>query len=356
MKFGRLRIYKALNLCLALAGLALCGLFSAKAGKYMAEGVFYISPIVNDSRYFLSLSDMGGMRDKGTALSFEIAGFGQISNGRDWAEARVVATNAEYFSLTYTLFTDGGAWPAKMDKEYVAVISESLAWKLFGSVAVSGKTVRLADKEYKIAGVAKQDHYTPDNYCLWIPLPPDADPDQPRVSEIYISRNDYNSIRSYLYAVSFLAGVNKSDKDYHITDMNRYKESFNLRFRLLIFAASIWLIYVIILAEWHLLKRRPPHNQYNRALTAFVVLLGCLTIAVFISDISFAFWYPKFSGDTFMTLRQAFFNTGLLPSQEYLTGGVLALSQMNGEANAAFITGAVGLANMAFIYGIGSKR
>ena len=352
MRLGKLRLFQIISLLLLVGGMLLCMSLSVESSKYMDKNVFYVSPIVNDNQFFFNLSDIDVIQnktDQGITLSYEIAGSERVSNGVYQASARIIKTNSEYFKLTNTQFADGFAWPSTMENEHIAVISESLAWKLFGNVNVSGAFIQLANDEYLIAGVIKQNVYTAENYYMWIPSTAGTDQNLPVISKLIIGYNTYNPIESYLTTKSFITDANKSETDYHITDISRYKQSFGLRYQLLLFAAGVWFIYVIIYNIVGFLKRHPP-NQYGWGACAAIVLLCCFSIAYSIFSISFVFWIPKFSGDALSNVCQTFFNIAEMPSKEYLSGVILNLYQMNSKANAAFAAGSIGLLNTVFLY------
>ncbi|HET7923146.1 MAG TPA: FtsX-like permease family protein, partial [Gammaproteobacteria bacterium] len=70
-------------------------------------------------------------------------------------------TTADFFALFGVPFAQGGGWSAKDDAAaaHVVVLSEAMARKLFGSMDVVGKTVRLDTLDYRVIGVTG--HWAP---------------------------------------------------------------------------------------------------------------------------------------------------------------------------------------------------
>jgi hypothetical protein len=81
---------------------------------------------------------------------------------------------------------------------------------------------------------------------------------------------------------------------------------------------------------------------------AALVNLAVLVIVFVFCIIQFDSWVPKFSSSLLTDIGQAWFNAGLLPGQEALTGNMLRLYQMNGYSNIAFGAGVAGVLNAVF--------
>lgn len=330
----------------------LCGImFSVEARKCVGRNVFYISPVINDSYYYFSLSDIETLQSgthESLTVSYEIIKSERVELNHYEVNTKLIITNSEYFTLNHIQFTDGGVWPLEMEKERIAVISEALAWKLFGNVNVSGEYIRLSGKEYYVSGITKQDDYMPDNYLIWTPASPDIDRKEPVISKIYISLDVYSPLNSYLSVISNVTQLNKSARDYRIADMNRYIHSFELRYRLLAFVIGAWFACAIIYKIAYLLKKCLLNTTVWTPLI-IIALLNIITVIIVIYSIRFDFWIPKFSSGTLTGICQTFFNSGLLPAEEYLSGGLLKLYQINTYANIAFVIGLFGLLNTTFL-------
>ena len=91
---------------------------------------------------------------------------GAVTTGKPGDRPQLVqgaAVNNDFFSMFDVPFAKGGAWSAADDERggAVAVISRSLADKVFGDADPVGKTVRLDNRDYRVSGVIDK----------WEPLP-----------------------------------------------------------------------------------------------------------------------------------------------------------------------------------------
>ncbi|WP_133477686.1 ABC transporter permease [Cognatilysobacter segetis] len=91
---------------------------------------------------------------------------GAVTSGKPGdrpAPIQGVAVNNDFFSMFDVPFVQGGAWSASDDARggNVAVVSKKLADRLFGTANAVGRSVRLDNREFRIAGVIDR----------WEPLP-----------------------------------------------------------------------------------------------------------------------------------------------------------------------------------------
>jgi len=335
---------------LSAAGLLFGVAFSIESKKQIDKNVFYISPVVNSEEYYFSLSDIESLQNNSYEpinVSFEILKKERTALGNIEAETKLIITNPEYFKLNNIQFVSGGPWMENMKTERVAVVSEALAWKLFGSTNVSGEQIRMRDRNYLIIGVVRQVDFKTDNYYVWTPALPGMDGKtitEAGVNKIFISCESYSPLDSYIAVESSITSLNKPCKDYLITDMNRYAQSFELRYRLLAFALGAWFIYDIIIRTGRVLKSLTP-DKFEWQPMLLAALINIVVIILVAYHMSFGFWFPKFTNNLITGIGQAFFNIGSLPAKERLSGGILGLHQLNVYANAAFGIGIFGLLN-----------
>jgi putative ABC transport system permease protein len=82
--------------------------------------------------------------------------------------ARGLAVSADFFAMVETPFRHGGGWSAEDEarEARVVVLSAKLAERLFGDADPTGRTLRMADTEFRIAGVA--DTWTPLPRYYWL--------------------------------------------------------------------------------------------------------------------------------------------------------------------------------------------
>ncbi len=348
MVFDKIKIFRVLSLLLISIGL-ICGIrFSIEAKKCVDSNMFIISPVVNDNRSFFSLMDREQLLNDSfepITCSYEITKKAQISHNYQEATVKWIMTNSEYFTINQLQFTNGGAWPTEMNQERIAIVSEALAWKLFGNIDCMGEKIRLTSYEYTIAGVIKQDSFTPSDYYICTPKTSDLDQKENMISMLLIRAEHYNSLSSYLSIASGITGLNKLEKNYYITDMNRYIQSFELRYRLLVLIFGTWLICAIINRMGYILRSISDYCT-NWLLIIAILAINIVSLAVIFYVIRFDFWVSRLANNGVL---QTFFNIRQLPSDNYLSGELLSLSRINLCANIAFCAGMIGVINSVFL-------
>jgi hypothetical protein len=102
------------------------------------------------------------------------AGEVQVAAGNVSEKASLTAAGAHYFDLYFYQTVSGRQfYPEELQRDAeVAVLSDGLAFKLFGSVHAERKSVRVGKKEYFVVGVVREDRQAgrPGLSRLYIPL------------------------------------------------------------------------------------------------------------------------------------------------------------------------------------------
>ena len=332
--------YKTLNAIIAFISLLCCFVFSIRAASYMDKDVFYVTPILSDSKNHLSINELEKIEFSAN-ISFENRERIAIRFEKKEIYTEIHSTNAEYFKMNHMQFTDGNSWTADMENENVVVLNESLAWRFFGATNVSGMEIFIDNKSFIIIGVTKQDKIDKTTAFAWIPLPKD-EYDNKNLTAVLIKPDSYNTINSIHDIESWLRELNRN-APYYITDINMYKESITLRYQIL-----LWIIYTYIAIFFthytYLFLKTNGVSKYS--LPSFIVLLMNLGLVAFtIYAVRFDIWFPKFSGSFPQQIITTIFNFNLLPPQEYLAAGIYELNRLNRYANIAFGVGVVSFTN-----------
>ncbi len=102
------------------------------------------------------------------------AGEVQVAAGNVSENASLTAAGAHYFDLYFRQTVSGRQfYPEELQRgAAVAVLSDGLAFKLFGGVHAEGKGVRVGEKDYFVVGVVREDRQAgrPGLSRLYIPL------------------------------------------------------------------------------------------------------------------------------------------------------------------------------------------
>lgn len=75
-----------------------------------------------------------------------------LTNGKNTAEAAVIATGGDFFYFHPQLWLSGYAYSEKDAMQDRIVLDKELAWNLFGSSNVEGMSLKINDKTYYVAG------------------------------------------------------------------------------------------------------------------------------------------------------------------------------------------------------------
>jgi hypothetical protein len=218
-----MKLFAFIN-CLVLAAALVAGtVFYFSAKRYFANDIYFISPLLNESRLLFSLNDIEPLRFSFPDYTIvpEIRSSILISTSVQQASATVIYTEAYYFEMHFMDFAQGGHWHSQGDLNSV-VINEALAWRMFGGVDVIGLGVEIGGNPYIITGVVRQGKTSADSAnAAWKPLA--AAPGGLPVTALYIQAHDHNPLNAELDTQTMLRDhIRRSPEDYAIVDINQY--------------------------------------------------------------------------------------------------------------------------------------
>lgn len=343
----RLKIFSVINLTLTVTALIYILWAGGEARKYFERGVMCVMPVVNDNTYYFGSDDMeiiGEADFEGMTASERMINT-IVMSGETQAFAGVVTTGRDYFDICRMNFIDGGPWIRDQENERVIVLSESLAWMLFGDTKSTGLAVNLNDETYKVTGVVAQETVSKDGGLAWIP-PYGAE--EIYANTLYIKPAHYNRLDAYLETEVQLKAMNRQPRDYRITDLNAYAESIVLRGRILMLLLGMYAIFLMSMYLFRLGRNTPRTKKGWAGLFIFVPLVAA-AIAITVNLTTLDLWIPAFPTEGLMAYAREFFNAGLLAERPYLSYNLSMLHNLNLYANIAFGTGLVGLMQFAFL-------
>ena len=314
-------------------------IFSAesKAWRYIQRDVTVIIPAINEPALmfsFESVSDWaldyhGQAEAKSWSRGLINSNTENISRS---AVAGISTVSSGYTDIAFMSFLSGGTWQAGNN----VILSEHLAWTLFGGTDVSGLTVEIDDVIYYIAGVVEDMAETETDGFAWI-----VNQNNLKLANIiYLRPYNYDIISAYRDAEAFIADMERNPRNYIITDINLYVQSMALRgyilsalavFLLVVKIARCLYDYVYLVNTGSKFKR----NLYFTALACFAAASGGLAFLI-IRQLSIDFWLPAFMGQGIEGYSRLIFNIGLLAPMQYLPGDLAALLELNMRVNSAF--------------------
>jgi len=316
---------------------------SAAAGRYVQQDVVVIMPIINEpGRMFTQANVENAAWDFSGQAELEYLSTAWVYNDNTRAIAQISATGREYFHMVFTPFADGGPW--QNDYEQGTVISESLAWALFGSHDVVGLTVRIGDELYTIVGVAQDIAEATMDGFAWVPRS-----DMTYTGNIiYLRLSSYDPITAYLSATDMLTAMNHRPQDYIITDINVFIGNITMRAQILLAIAGVAVIFFTAKLTYRLARQSKTKTDWVVSAAAILAVVG--VTAFILPHLSIDLWIPAFAGDGIIGYTQLIFNMGLLAPRQYLPGNLAALYDLNFRANVALGVGMAGFIGCVATY------
>jgi len=308
---------------------------SAAAGRYVRPGVIVVMPVINEPRHMFTPTDI-----ENAAIDFEgFIALGNVSSmpvvGNETASAHVNRAGRDYFNMVFMHFTNGGPW--HNDNAHTAVICESLAWALFGSIDVLGLTVRIGGELYVVSGIVQSSDAGVADGFAWVPRGSAACGG----NALYLRPDVYNPITAYLSAADMLTNMNRRAQDFTITDVNAFVDSIALRMRVLLGLTGLMVIFIAAKLTYRMIRGSETTIDW---VVSGVAVLVCIGVTVFmLPHVTMDLWVPAFAGDGALGYARLFFNVGLLAPRQYLPGNLTMLYDFNLRANVAFVTGLLGL-------------
>lgn len=342
----RLKIFCVLNLAVTIAALIFIVWAGTEAEKYFERGVLCVMPVVNDNAYYFGSEDLEAIAKadiKGMTASERLTNTVVVS-GEIQVYSGVITTSRDYFDIYRMTFIDGEPWIRDQENERVIVLSESLAWMLFGNTKSAGLKVYLNNEAYTVTGVAAQGTVSKDAGFAWIP--PDAG-GEIYSNTLYIKPAHYNRLDAYLETEALLRDMNRQPRDYRIIDLNAYSDSIFLREQILMFLMGMYAIFIISVYLFRLSRYT---FRVKKSWPALVICVPAViaVIAITVDRTTLDLWIPAFAGEGLTACMSEFFNIGKLAERQYLSYNLSVIQRLNLYANIAFGAGFVGFAQFTF--------
>ncbi|MCL2386640.1 MAG: ABC transporter permease [Defluviitaleaceae bacterium] len=331
-------IFVTLNMFLLVGSLGLILYAYAVSGRYFVHDVLYIAPRVNEARLHFAPSDVELLEISFPNYTFAtVSRIGvQIASSTQEVRAIAIYTNAAYFEMHAIGFIEGSFVQAFMVGGNFIVVNEALAWRLFGATEnITGLTVLVNEEQYVISGVVRQST----DYTIW--LPRNVDMQNIPISSIYLRPNEYSPLSEHQARTMLSLYLHGHPADFAIVDINRFVESINIRHQILLYL--IWLSVLVFLIQ--ITWRAAQAKSIKTLIFSIGGVVLCLYILWGLND--FLLWLPNLSlpdSSVFTSIS----TIGMLPPDDYLSAGLLRISQISKQVNFAFVVGIVAYVNNMF--------
>jgi len=243
----------------------------------------------------------------------------QIENENRTAIAAVSETSWGFLDMAIMTYRYGGHW---RDEDSV-IISQGLAWELFGNIDVVGLPLRVNGKLYTVTGVTWQEEKS-----AWILREESTE----NANIMYIKYEPYNWILANAATANLLESLGSRVEDHTITNINFYLRSMESR-RFILFLLAVSFMIVAPISYF---------LQSSRLYAQIFVLCTMLYALVLL---------PLQEG-----YKQVFFNSDSLTTRQYLSGNLMFLYDLNLAVTVAFLLGIVSYAILIILWCIGFEK
>ena len=318
-----------------------------QALRYAKPGIITVIPVINDRSFMFGYEEVrNGAAVFNGRIEMEHHSIRRVDANGQFAFAHVSTVGEHYSNVAFLPFSSGGNW--LHDGEGSIIVSELLAWELYGSVNVVGLHVRIDDNYHEITGVVRDAARPPEHVdgFAWMPRS-HLDAQAYYAAILHFIPDTYNFVHTNMDVLRILGLLNKRASDYVIIDINSYVTSIALRGQALLSLAGLVFVFFLLHNVYNIWKRRRDYDflqgnkQWAWAFGAASAL--ALLFALLIPHIPIDFWLPAFFPDGLGGYARMFFNARLNVPRQYLPNYLAALFDLNTRANRSFGIGLTAL-------------
>jgi len=344
----RLIVFIVLNMLVILAAVGIGMYACTSAGRYYSRDVIYVAPRIDESRLYFSEAEINRLARDNPGFVFSAISKGSIRvvANTQAVVTPVILTDTYYFSMHAMNFIEGSHWQSDLNVNTI-VINQALAWRLFGTTRdVVGHIIQVNQRQYIVVGVVRQAQAG--TYLAWMP----RDNSDLPISALYVRPHTARFLAASIVTDMIGIGLHRHTGDYTIVCINRYVESFGIRYRLLLGLIWMYVLLLLFRVTCKNLRRIPAAIKdgnpagviYNIVLP---VIWGAICVFLLLGANNILNWLPNLS-DPNTSVFESISSIGLLPLGGHLPYGLLSLSRLSRHANYAFIAGLVGVVNLLF--------
>ena len=334
-------------ICIIIASSMLIVGFNAQkdARRLFSQNVVYIAPLYDDTTLFFSAAYVERLRTNFPQyeISHLSSGSAMIHSQINQARASVVFTSHGYYNAHFLYFREGAP---PMDFSNAVLLSELLAWRLFGGFNVVGVIVWIHGEPFVVSGVVKGDNM---GYTAWLPQSADR---AMQITSLIVRFPYYNAVTSRVVPREMLGGRNLAE--YMILDINRFVEAINLRNRLILYFVWLVLLTWVLGKSYRFYRSSLQEDVINKNVNEFRLKnttgsIRKFVVLSFAAGFAFLSVYVIFTGaidilialPNFALADESFMNYlfGLvyLPPEKFLSPNMQHLIELNIRANIAFL-------------------
>ena len=318
-----------------------------QASRYAKPGVVTVIPVINDRLFMFGYEEVrNGAAVFNGSIEMEHHSSRRVEANGLFAFAHVSTVGEHYSNVAFLPFSSGGYW--LHDGEGSIIVSEFLAWRLFGSINVVGLQVRIGDNYHDITGVTRDAAEPPrhvDGFA-WIPRSL-LETQNYYAAILHFIPDTYNLVHTNMDVLRILEVMSRRASDYVIIDINSYVTSIALRGKLLLSLAGLVFAFYMLRFVYMAWKKNESNGRWVWVICA--ALASTVYFALLVPHISMDFWLPAFYPEGLSGYGRMFFNIGLDVPRQYLPNYLAALFDQNARANWGFAIGIAALFGVVYI-------
>ena len=335
-------------LCIILiSAMLLVGFFAYRdAGRLFDQNVVYVAPLYDDAVLFFGLADVERFRTSFPQheISHLVSGSAVIQSQINQARASVVFASCGYYRAHFMHFKEGAP---PVDFTSSVLLSEQLAWRLFGGFDVVGVPVWIHGQSFVVSGVVTGDNM---GYTAWLPH---SAGQHVQFSSLFIRFPYYNSVDKRVVPRETLRA---NSDEYMILDINRFVEAIYIRNRLILYLTWLVLLVWVLGRSYRFYKTTLQKDVIDANVNVLWRIkdktdsIGKLVLLPFAAGFALLSVYVIFAGaiDIISTLPNFaladesltgyLFGRVDLPPGNFLSPNLQSLFELNARANTAFFS------------------
>ena len=340
-------IFAGINLAL-LCFLLLAGFFAYReAGNLYADNLLFISPLHDDEALRFSPSELEVIRASFpdyeiiTSASTSAVFRGSVMQAR----GDVVFVSPGYLNIHFLDLLEGSKPRAHAN---TVLLSESLAWRVFGSLTVTGLTVWLGNELYTVSGVAAGGGL---GYTAWVHK--SAAPEMP-VSSLYVRLERHNDADAFGIPREILSHARRNPDEFAILDIDRYVEAMGMRntiiLQLLWFVGLVAaLLKLLKLASRVARKENPRANVPKTIAAACFAMVAAIVLFTGVNELILMLPNLSLPG---ASLGGFVFGWFTHPPSHLMSPAFARLVELNTRANFVFFGSLVAVVNILVVLNV----
>jgi len=337
------------NTAILLVCLILGYRYAGQASRLVGNNVVYITvaPDSHTSRIRLDAVRDTIMEFTEYNIAFEYRSGAVIRNNNHNKNVALSFVNSAYFSLSNYIFLHGGGWPQAFDGSNVIVLSENVAWELFGTINAVSAHVEIEGMFFEVSGVIRQESLDEPGFA-WVAYNYHGS-GVSEVSGIFVQGRDYGNMERMVMAMRVAGASGLRVTELRMIDLDQYAINLQVKFHLFVMFIAVSTALFFSVRLFHLLESGEANLRLSIVYGAAIVISALLCFFIWpIVDANLPITTDAFSLSAFingMNNQYTFEGLGNLSHRH------AKLHELNHISNFTLALGVLAFANI-FVVGL----